>query len=64
MPGIARSVDGSLWRPDRSAPVLIEAAVLRSQVRPEDLERFDAWRTGRLSLAAARRELERERQRV
>jgi len=64
MPGVARSVDGSLWRPDGRGPVLVEAAALRSQLRPEDLERFDAWRNARRSLAAVRRELERERQRV
>lgn len=61
LPGVARAVDGSLWRADASAGVLIEAAAVRRQLHPEDQMRFDAWRNGKLSLAAVGRQLERER---
>jgi hypothetical protein len=60
MVGIARAIDGSLWRPAGGAQVLIEAAVLRLHLSEPTRELFDAWTAGRVSLASVKRQLRSE----
>lgn len=58
--GIARTVEGSIWRPSGRQQLLIETAALREQLHPAKRERFDEWQHGRISLAAVARQMKRE----
>lgn len=58
--GVARAIDGSLWRPDGGAHVLVEADALRRQLSDERQQLLDAWRTGRVSLTAVKRQIKAE----
>lgn len=57
MVGVARAIDGSLWRPLGRAQILIEADVLRCHLSEQTRDLFDAWRAGRSSLASVKRQL-------
>jgi hypothetical protein len=43
LPGIARTVEGSIWRPSGRQQLLIETAAIREQLLPAQRERFDEW---------------------
>lgn len=58
--GVARAIDGSLWRPDGSAHVLVEIDALRRQLSEERRQLLDDWRTSRVSLAAVKRQIKSE----
>lgn len=55
--GVAKAVDGSLWRPAGRAQVLIEAEAILDQLSGAEREWFEEWREGRLSLTAAKRRM-------
>jgi hypothetical protein len=58
--GVARAIDGSLWRPAGGSQVLIEVGALRGQLSEDRKQLFDAWATGSLSLAAVKRQIKAE----
>jgi len=59
--GVAKAVDGSLWRPAGRSQVLIEATAILDQLSGAEREWFEEWLDGRLSLAAVKRRMRRER---